>query len=72
MNYVRKLGFEEQPDYDFLRDLFKKVLTNIHEVDDGQFDWVLLNSGKGWEHSSVSKSLKVKQYSDNSKHSFYF
>ncbi|KAG8847760.1 hypothetical protein FRB91_011447 [Serendipita sp. 411] len=47
LNYVRKLGFEEQPDYDFLRDLFTKVLANIGETDDGQFDWLRLNGGQG-------------------------
>lgn len=32
LNYVRKLGFEENPDYDFLRDLLTKVLRNSGEV----------------------------------------
>lgn len=50
---MRKLGFEENPDYDFLRELFSKVLKNIGEVDDGVFDWMLLNGGKGWEASAV-------------------
>ena len=49
MNYVRKLGFEETPDYDFLRELFAKVLKYIGEKDDGIYDWMLLNNGKGWE-----------------------
>lgn len=54
MNYVRKLGFEEQPDYDFLRELFSKVLRASGEMDDGIFDWMLLNNGKGWEAGNVS------------------
>ena len=49
LNYVRKLGFEETPDYDFLRELFTKVLKNRGEVEDGVYDWMLLNNGKGWE-----------------------
>ncbi|KDQ08731.1 hypothetical protein BOTBODRAFT_118283 [Botryobasidium botryosum FD-172 SS1] len=49
LNYVRKLGFEESPDYDFLRELFTKVLKNSGEVEDNVFDWMLLNGGKGWE-----------------------
>jgi len=56
MNYVRKLGFEETPDYDFLRELFSKVLKTVGEPDDGIFDWMLLNGGKGWEASQRSKS----------------
>ena len=54
MHYVRKLGFEEAPDYDFLRELFSKVLKNIGEIEDGVFDWMLLNGGKGFEAGQVS------------------
>ena len=43
LNYVRKLGFEETPDYDFLRELFAKVLKNNGDVEDGVYDWNLLN-----------------------------
>jgi len=56
MNYVRKLGFEETPDYDFLRDLFTKVLKTLGEPEDGIYDWMLLNNGKGWEHSNSHSS----------------
>ncbi|KAI0093670.1 CK1/CK1/CK1-G protein kinase [Irpex rosettiformis] len=49
LNYVRKLGFEEAPDYDFLRELFAKVMKNNGDVDDQVYDWNLLNGGKGWE-----------------------
>ncbi|KAH7889433.1 CK1/CK1/CK1-G protein kinase [Phlebopus sp. FC_14] len=52
LNYVRKLGFEETPDYDFLRELFAKVMKNNNDIDDGVFDWNLLNGGKGWEGST--------------------
>jgi casein kinase 1 len=52
MNYVRKLGFEETPDYDFLRELFSKVLKTLGEPEDGVYDWMLLNGGKGWEASN--------------------
>jgi len=43
LNYVRKLGFEEAPDYDFLRELFAKVMKNNGDAEDGAFDWNLLN-----------------------------
>ena len=45
LNYVRKLGFEETPDYDFLRELFTKVIRNNGEIEDDVFDWNLLNGG---------------------------
>jgi hypothetical protein len=43
LNYVRKLGFEETPDYEFLRELFTKVMKSNNDVDDGVFDWNLLH-----------------------------
>jgi serine/threonine protein kinase len=57
LNYVRKLGFEESPDYDFLRELFTKVLKNNNEIEDGVYDWMLLNGGKGWEAGPVRSFL---------------
>jgi casein kinase 1 len=47
LNYVRKLGFEETPDYDFLRELLGKALHG--DADDGVYDWMMLHGGKGWE-----------------------
>lgn len=49
MQYVRKLGFEESPDYEFLRELFDKAIQRNGETDDGVYDWMLLNGGKGYE-----------------------
>lgn len=49
LSYVRNLGFEDTPDYDYLRDLFTKALYNTGEVEDGEYDWMKLNNGKGWE-----------------------
>lgn len=54
LNYVRKLTFDETPDYDFLRELFTTALKNAGEEDDQVYDWMLLNNGKGWEASGVS------------------
>ncbi|KAI9805572.1 MAG: Casein kinase I 2 [Sarcosagium campestre] len=49
LSYVRNLGFEETPDYDHLRDIFTKALKSTGELDDGEYDWMKLNNGKGWE-----------------------
>lgn len=32
-----------------MKDLFDKVLNTLGEEDDGIYDWMLLNDGKGWE-----------------------
>ena len=59
LSYVRNLGFEDTPDYDYLRELFTKALQNTGEVEDGEYDWMKLNNGKGWEvmksHSAVQQ-----------------
>jgi casein kinase 1 len=49
LTYVRNLGFEDTPDYDYLRDLFTQALKKSGEVEDGEYDWMKLNNGKGWE-----------------------
>ena len=58
LNYVRKLGFEETPDYDFLRELFAKVLKNNGDVEDGVYDWNLLN---GKPHPSCPMNVALKR-----------
>jgi len=40
-----------------LRELFAKVLKNNGDVEDGVFDWNLLNGGRGWE-ASVNQGLQ--------------
>lgn len=62
LQYARKLGFEETPDYDFLRDLFDKVLEKANEADDGIYDWMMLNNGKGWEVSYIHLYLSASMY----------
>lgn len=41
MNYCRRLGFEENPDYAYLINLFQNFMKELEYEDDGQFDWVL-------------------------------
>ncbi|KAI8334223.1 kinase-like protein [Chlamydoabsidia padenii] len=59
LQYVRKLGFEENPDYDFLRELFNKVLKDEMDrvVEDNTYDWILLDKTKA---SSKKKNKKKK------------
>ncbi|GMK58257.1 hypothetical protein CspeluHIS016_0502890 [Cutaneotrichosporon spelunceum] len=61
LSYVRKLTFDETPDYDFLRDLFATALANAGEVDDQVYDWNLLNNGKGWEAGTSHSSADVQR-----------
>lgn len=61
LSYVRKLTFDETPDYDFLRDLFATALANAGEIDDQVYDWNLLNNGKGWEAGTSHSSADVQR-----------
>ncbi|KAF2117850.1 kinase-like domain-containing protein [Lophiotrema nucula] len=49
LSYVRNLGFEDTPDYDYLRELFTQALKSTGDVEDGEYDWMKINNGKGWE-----------------------
>lgn len=40
LTYVRNLGFEDTPDYDYLRELMTQALKNTSEVEDGKYDWL--------------------------------
>ncbi|WEW55431.1 Palmitoylated plasma membrane-bound casein kinase [Emydomyces testavorans] len=59
LTYVRNLGFEDTPDYDYLRDLFTQALKITGDVEDGEYDWMKLNGGRGWE---ASKSYAAQHH----------
>ena len=68
LSYVRNLGFEDTPDYDYLRELFTQALKNTGEVEDGEYDWMKLNNGKGWEamkHHHLSAGLHPANPANN-------
>ncbi|KAK4575168.1 Palmitoylated plasma membrane-bound casein kinase [Recurvomyces mirabilis] len=56
LSYVRNLGFEDTPDYDMLRDLFTRMIQNAGEIEDGEYDWMKLNNGRGLEAARPSHS----------------
>ena len=49
LSYARNLKFEEEPDYDYLIGLMDEVLNELNLVDDGHYDWMDLNNGRGWD-----------------------
>lgn len=58
LSYVRNHGFEDTPDYDYLRDLFTQALNNTGIVEDGEYDWMKLNNGKGWDMPRSSAAVR--------------
>jgi serine/threonine protein kinase len=41
VNYTRRLKFDEQPDYSYLRDLFKSVMIKYNYQFDYEYDWCI-------------------------------
>ncbi|KAL9538840.1 bifunctional choline kinase/ethanolamine kinase cki1 [Mucor bainieri] len=61
LQYSRKLGFDETPDYAWLKKLFKDVLLDLGEEEDGMYDWNMLNDGKGWQSVKREKPASRKR-----------
>ena len=54
LTYVRNLGFEDTPDYDYLRDLFTQALKEEGLVEDGEYDWMKKQDKKGdWNRQAL-------------------
>lgn len=52
-NYVRSLGFEERPDYAYLRKIFRNVFIRERFASDDIFDWTLIQSQRQEDASST-------------------
>jgi len=46
LNYCRGLKFEEKPDYNYCRKLFKDFMYRSNYENDFMYDWVLKKNGK--------------------------
>ena len=46
LNYIRNLQFEDKPDYNLLRQLFKTIMIRFDYQYDGAYDWLLKKEGK--------------------------
>nr|CAD2187965.1 unnamed protein product [Meloidogyne enterolobii] len=50
LNYCKGLSFEEEPDYDYLRQLFKQLFSRQGFAYDYVFDWNQLILAKNRQH----------------------
>ncbi|KAJ8983931.1 hypothetical protein NQ317_008633 [Molorchus minor] len=57
LKYVRNLDFAEQPDYDYIRKLFKDLFNKKGYQDDGVFDWT---DRVSWLNTEERKSKQEK------------
>lgn len=61
LTYVRNLKFDEEPDYAYLTGLMDKALISIDEKEDGHYDWMDLNGGRGWD-AALNKKANLHGY----------
>ncbi|KAH3681866.1 hypothetical protein WICPIJ_007172 [Wickerhamomyces pijperi] len=61
LDQVRNLAFEETPNYEGYRQLLMSALVDIGEVADGEYDWMKLNGGKGWD-LTINKKPNLHGY----------
>ena len=59
IKYSRNLLFEQEPDYEYIRNLFRKVLSKNNSINDLNFSWNNKNNGK------KSKINKLKEKNVN-------
>ena len=61
MSYTKKLSFEEKPDYNYLRNLFKDLFKKSGFEYDYNYDWIKFEEfkkGKDDYEVTVQKSAK--------------
>ena len=61
LEVVRNLGFEETPDYEGYRQLLLSILDDLNLSADGEYDWMKLNGGRGWD-LSINKKPNLHGY----------
>lgn len=61
LDAVRLLPFEAEPAYEEYRMMLVSVLDDQNAQADGDFDWMHLNGGKGWD-SSINKKPNLHGY----------
>lgn len=61
LEIVRNLSFEETPDYEGYRRLLLSVLDDLGQTADGEYDWMKLNGGRGWD-LAINKKPNLHGY----------
>ena len=56
LDSVRSLPFDAEPPYEEYRMLFMSVLDDLGQHADGDYDWMHLNGGRGWD-AAINKNL---------------
>jgi len=71
INYCRKLDFEEDPNYDYLRSLFSSILEKNQEKNDLNFFWSIKTNNNNKSEEKKSESFpNIHKRKDGSKKDF--
>ncbi|KAJ9150058.1 Casein kinase I [Coniochaeta hoffmannii] len=69
LTYVRNLGFEDTPDYDYLRELFTQALKDVGGVEDGEYDWMKVGKhdkkGGDWDRPGALHNPNARPGASN-------
>ena len=67
MKYVQNLGFEEKPDYKYLKGLFKSILKDIKvDLDNYVFSWINLS-----DINNLKKPVNLRERKSSSRERLY-
>ena len=58
LNYCKSLKFEDQPDYTYIKRLFKDLQVRLNYESDNLFDWVLVNNSNKSKSNRASREEK--------------
>lgn len=61
LDSVRSLPFDSEPAYEEYRMLLLSVLDDLGQTCDGDYDWLHLNGGKGWD-ATINKKPNLHGY----------
>ncbi|KAK6885546.1 Casein kinase I-like protein 2, partial [Candida tropicalis] len=61
LDSVRSLPFDAEPPYEEYRMLFMSVLDDLGQHADGDYDWMHLNGGRGWD-AAINKKPNLHGY----------
>ena len=67
MEYVQNLGFEEKPDYQYLKNLFKSILKDMKvDIDNYVFSWINLS-----DINNLKKPVNLRERKSSSRERLY-
>ena len=61
LNYCRSLRFEQEPDYRYLRTLFRILLRKLNHQYDYMFDWTMLKQKKAAQTAAEGTAGELEQ-----------